>query len=103
MLFRSIAHLGGALFGICFSLAIRRNRDITSGLTGLFECIVNLFKPRPKLRVKHRNKGQKRGTTTNPYSEERINVILDKISTSGYESLSKEEKEILFKSGGQKQ
>ena len=31
--------------------------------------------------------------------DDRINDILDKISKSGYESLTKEEKEILFKSG----
>lgn len=31
--------------------------------------------------------------------DERINKILDKISKSGYESLTREEKEILFKSG----
>lgn len=30
--------------------------------------------------------------------DERINNILDKISKHGYESLTKEEKEILFKS-----
>ncbi|MGL5682297.1 MAG: rhomboid family intramembrane serine protease [Marinifilaceae bacterium] len=97
-----IAHLGGALFGICFSMAIRRNRDITSGVTGIFQWVANLFKPRPKMRVKHRNMSQKKNGG-NPYSEDRINAILDKISTSGYESLSREEKEILFKSGGQKQ
>ncbi len=31
--------------------------------------------------------------------QEEINQILDKIAKSGYESLSKEEKEILFKQG----
>ncbi|MDB2673114.1 rhomboid family intramembrane serine protease, partial [Flavobacteriaceae bacterium] len=32
-------------------------------------------------------------------SQKEIDTILDKISDSGYESLSKEEKELLFKAG----
>ena len=32
-----------------------------------------------------------------PENQKKINVILEKISKSGYESLSKDEKEILFK------
>ena len=36
------------------------------------------------------------------YDEEVIDHILDKISKSGYDSLSKEEKEILFKASEKK-
>jgi hypothetical protein len=41
---------------------------------------------------------QKKQTNTT-YKQQKINVILDKISKSGYDTLSKEEKDFLFKQG----
>jgi hypothetical protein len=63
--------------------------------------IKNLFKPKPKLRVEYK-KG--RPLTDDEYTKERaekqkkIDMILDKISKSGYESLTREEKDFLFSS-----
>lgn len=98
-----IAHLGGALFGYLFTLSIRRNRDIASGIINFFEKIGKLFIPRKNMRVKYRKKtSEMNDMEYNEYKkqkDDRINEILDKISKSGYESLTKEEKEILFKSG----
>lgn len=98
-----IAHLGGALFGYLFTLSLRRNFDLTGGLSSLLDKISNnrLFKKR-KMKVKYKKKVS--DMTDVEYNEfkkrkdERINNILDKISKHGYESLTKEEKEILFKS-----
>lgn len=98
-----IAHLGGALFGYLFTLSLRRNFDLTGRLSSLLDKISNnrLFKKR-KMKVKYKKKVS--DMTDVEYNEfkkrkdERINNILDKISKHGYESLTKEEKEILFKS-----
>lgn len=98
-----IAHLGGAMFGYLFILSFRRNFDLTGGLSSMLNKISNsrLFKKK-KMKVKYKKKVS--DMTDVEYNEfkkrkdERINNILDKISKHGYESLTKEEKEILFKS-----
>ena len=105
-----LAHLAGALFGYLYIKALQNDKDlsvIVSDVIGFFE---NLFKPRKKsshnFKV-HRNT-KKNKSTTNPTSrgtqaknvtQRRIDDILDKISKSGYDSLTKEEKEFLFKVG----
>lgn len=98
-----IAHLGGALFGYLFILGIRRNKDITQRVTSLPDKVRSWFAPRPKMRVKHKKRpSEMNDQEYNQYkkeSNEQINTILDKISRSGYESLTQEEKELLFKSG----
>jgi len=98
-----IAHLGGALFGYLFTLAFRHNFDLTGGLSSILDKSSNsrLFKKK-KMKVKYKKKVA--DMTDVEYNEfkkrkdERINNILDKISKHGFESLTKEEKEILFKS-----
>lgn len=99
-----IAHLGGALFGYLFILGVKNNRDITSGFT--FPGFVKrLFSRRKKLRVEYRKKvtamDDREYNEHKKQCDDRINEILDKISRSGYESLTREEKGILFKSGRQ--
>lgn len=98
-----IAHLGGALFGYLFILGVKRNRDITGGFISFFTKAGHLFAGRKKMRVKYRkNVSEMNDREYNEYKkqyDDRINQILDKISRSGYESLTREEKEILFKSG----
>ncbi len=97
-----IAHLGGAMFGWMFIQGIRKNRDLTAGVVYLLQKIGKLFHSQKRIKVKYRKGGagmnsQANQTHNKKTEEERINVILDKISKSGYESLTKEEKEILFK------
>lgn len=98
-----IAHLGGALFGCFFVLSIRKNKDISSGIVYFFSKIGHLFSGKKKMRVKYKKKvSEMNDREYNAYKKDqndRINAILDKISKSGYESLSREEKEILFRSG----
>lgn len=98
-----IAHLGGAIFGWFFILGIRRNRDLASGIVNFFEKIARLFLPRKKMRVKYKKKvsnmNDREYNEYKKHQSEQINEILDKISKSGYESLTREEKEILFRSG----
>ncbi len=96
-----IAHLGGALFGWLFVAGIRKNKDLSSGIAYLTDKLTKLFTPRKKMRVKYKKKvSDMNDQEYNMYKkrqENKINNILDKISKSGYESLTREEKEILFK------
>ena len=98
-----IAHLGGAFSGWLFILGVRRNKDFVSGFLGFFERIPRFFSDKKKMRVKYKKPvSQMNDREYNEYKKrqnDRINEILDKISKSGYESLSREEKEILFRSG----
>lgn len=98
-----IAHLGGALFGYLFVVGIKRNRDVTGGVISFFEKIRCIFSGRKKMKVKYRKAvSDMNDQEYNEYKkqyDDRINGVLDKISRSGYESLTREEKELLFKSG----
>ncbi|WDF56013.1 rhomboid family protein [Mucilaginibacter sp. KACC 22063] len=88
-----IAHLGGALMGFIYVKQLQRGNYLGEGFT-------NLFKPNPKIKVVSHNTGYQRsaGRNANNYpAQEEIDRILDKISQSGYDSLNKNEKEILFR------
>jgi hypothetical protein len=92
-----LAHIGGALFGYLYAFNLRRGHDLGKGLNKVIDFFVILFKPRKKLRVTY-----KKRTTDYDYNkarvehQEKINKILDKISKGGYDSLTKEEKDLLF-------
>jgi hypothetical protein len=99
-----IAHLGGAFAGYIFIVSLRQGKDITKWLNKLLDALYNLFKPR-KLKVVS---SKKRGRSTMSDAEFNMNKarrmaeidhILDKIKTSGYESLSADEKKKLFEQG----
>ncbi len=103
-----IAHLGGALFGYLYASQLKKGRDIGSWFEKLMDATVSMFKPREKspLKTVHKAKkgkktttnNTKRANTKNPNQAE-IDAILDKISKSGYDSLTKQEKDFLFKAG----
>jgi len=87
-----IAHLGGALFGFIYVKQLRSRTNIGAWMDSLTTFIENLFsKNKPVMRVVHRKKNAE------VTDQETIERILDKISQSGYESLTSAEKEILFK------
>lgn len=96
----NLAHLGGAFWGMTYILMLRRGFDVSKGVTGISNSLKKLFAPKPKVKVTYR-----KPTNDIDYNrmknqeQERMNQILEKISKSGYGSLSKEEKEILFKMG----
>ena len=83
----SFAHIGGAIIGFTYIKVLRNGTDWS-----------NLFKKKPKLRVV-KNNGAKPSAKKNESSvdQREIDSILDKISKSGYDKLTKEEKETLFK------
>ena len=96
-----IAHLGGALFGWLFIKGLQHNKDFSAGITYLLQLFVKLFSSKKKVRVTYKKQASDMNDQEyNLYKkqqQETINTILDKISKSGYESLTREEKEILFK------
>lgn len=85
-----IAHIGGALFGFLYIKYLYQEKHLVP------QWLRNLFRKKSKVKVHYRTMYMK---TENPYkpSQEEIDLILDKISKSGYDSLSKKEKEQLFK------
>jgi membrane associated rhomboid family serine protease len=97
-----IAHLGGALFGYLYASQLKNGKDITKGFSSFMDWFITLFQRNTKTPFKkvHKNKTY---TKPNPpskdKSQQQIDEILDKISQSGYDSLTKEEKEFLFKAG----
>jgi membrane associated rhomboid family serine protease len=98
-----LAHIGGAFFGYFYTINLRHGRDIGKGFNGIIDFIVMIFRPRKRLKVTH-----KKVATEYDYNkikaeyQKQINSILDKISKGGYDSLTKEEKETLFKESQKK-
>jgi membrane associated rhomboid family serine protease len=97
-----IAHLGGALFGFIYIKQLQKGNDLAKGFNKISDFISNIFKPRPKMKVAYKNPSKKSSNERGEPDQETIDRILDKISRSGYSSLSKDEKEILFKASSNK-
>ncbi len=96
-----IAHLGGAAFGFLFGYQIKTNKDITAFLNGIFQFFEDMFRPKPKFKI-HNNPYKTSNdweyNARKNHDQKRMDEILDKIAQSGYDSLTKEEKDILFRS-----
>lgn len=101
-----ISHLSGAVFGFIFIKLLQNGTDLSKIVSGFFDFLANLFKKSPSTPFKkvHKNyskpieKGASR-IVTKDKTQQQIDEILDKISQSGYDCLTKEEKEFLFKAG----
>jgi membrane associated rhomboid family serine protease len=93
----NIAHLGGAAFGFIFIKQLQNGNDLGRPLIRFFDWVKGLFQKRSPIKISYRN--NKSTTPLNNYTpdQKEIDDILDKISRSGYESLTKEEKQKLFK------
>ena len=97
-----LAHLGGAFLGYIYARQLMNGKDIGGGFAKLMKGIANLFKPKKKSPLKTVYKKQSadsKAAYDRQARQRKIDTILDKISKSGYESLSKEEKDFLFKAG----
>ena len=101
-----LAHLGGAFFGYLYISQLKRGLDICSWFSHIVDALANVFgnkKATPFKKV-HRNYSPSPIKRTSKIiqkdkQQQQIDEILDKISQSGYDSLTKEEKEFLFQSG----
>ncbi|AXT19545.1 rhomboid family intramembrane serine protease [Flavobacteriaceae bacterium AU392] len=103
----NIAHLGGALLGYFYAIQLKKGIDIGKGFERLMDSITSLFSKKSKTKLKTVHKKSKKktyaGHTKQEFDEfntqKRIDIILDKISKSGYDSLNEDEKAFLFKAG----
>ena len=101
-----IAHLAGALFGFAYIKLLVNGIDLSKGITFIIDKVAALFNPKKRTPFKkvHRNYSQSQNKPSSKIvikdkTQQQIDEILDKISQSGYDSLTKEEKEFLFKTG----
>jgi membrane associated rhomboid family serine protease len=91
----NFAHLGGALFGYLYT------NQATYKKTGILNWLKALFQKKEKpLKTAYRSTTKKKKTSPNTGpNQKQVDAILDKISKSGYDTLSKTEKDFLFKQG----
>jgi membrane associated rhomboid family serine protease len=92
----NIAHLGGALMGFIYIKQLQAGVNWGGWITATLDWVKGLFSSKPKVKVTYRKTEAPRKEGLSKASQEEIDVILDKISDRGYESLTKEEKEKLF-------
>lgn len=92
-----LAHIGGAGLGYLYASQLQNGRDIGNQFEKIWTSINAFFSSKKQMRTVH--KSSKKAAFTTSDDQKKIDAILDKISVSGYESLSKEEKEFLFKAG----
>lgn len=103
-----IAHMGGAFFGLWFGYSIRNGKDITRSFNNFLNSFFSWFtttKTERKRSNMRATRGQKfdRPKSDWDYNTEKNNTrkevdrILDKIKAKGYDSLTKKEKDFLFK------
>lgn len=105
-----ITHIGGALLGFVFIKQLNAGRDMGRPVVAVGEWFSRVFSQRPGMRVTHRQPvatgaravgSNAKGGSAGVAGQDEIDLILDKISHSGYESLSKDEKQKLFRASQQ--
>lgn len=99
-----LSHIGGAVFGYLYAVQLAKGNDIGLWFEKIVASLANLFKTRkntPFRKVHKTSKNTTKKKTTSVKDERQIKIdgILDKIGKSGYESLTKQEKDFLFKAG----
>ena len=101
-----IAHLAGAFFGFGFIKLLENGTDLSKIVSSIIDFFVNLLEKSPSTPFKKVHKNYKKPAekpasriVTKDKTQQQIDEILDKISRSGYDCLTKEEKEFLFKAG----
>lgn len=107
----SVAHIGGVLVGAWYAWRIRQGRDITRPLNAVIDSVFSLFNGRSWSSLKSRF-AKKSATATSAareqrpahaprqadeVSEEELDTILGKIKAAGYDALTDDEKDKLFK------
>lgn len=107
----NMAHVSGALLGFLYIKGLRRGIDLGTPIDAIADFFRKLFTPPPRrssIKVSYRSQTKTTYTTSTYAStdefpdDDEVDSILDKISKSGYESLTKEEKQKLFKASQRK-
>lgn len=100
-----LAHLGGAALGYYYAVQLLKGHDIGGWFSRFLDNVANMFRGKEKkapMKTVYRKGNSGSGSQENydrASHQRKIDAILDKISKSGYESLSKAEKDFLFKAG----
>ena len=100
-----LAHMGGAIFGYVYGSQLLKGNDIGKWFENFMDWFTNLFKTRKQKPFKkvHRTTAKaspRSGTAADKSTlQKKVDAILDKIGKSGYDSLTKAEKDFLFKAG----
>ncbi|WKZ67363.1 MAG: rhomboid family intramembrane serine protease [Flavobacteriales bacterium] len=101
-----LAHIGGAIYGYAASMQLRKGNDWSLSFVNALDRLFSLVRRKKGPRMRVTRPAAARGRSDADYNQARrddqarIDAILDKISRSGYDSLTKEEKATLFKAGG---
>ncbi len=109
----NLAHLGGAVMGYLFIKLLQNGYDIGRPVYAVSSVWNSFFRKKSSMHVAYRARQVQRTTTYSKPAgtssvtvempnQDEVDSILDKISQSGYESLSKEEKQKLFKASQRK-
>ncbi|RYF77008.1 MAG: rhomboid family intramembrane serine protease [Cytophagaceae bacterium] len=104
----NLAHLGGALVGFSYIKLLQAGSDMGRPIYWLMDRWSNLFRAKPPVKVSQRQRSTQAAASayvsvgsTSPASsmpdQDEVDAILDKIGRSGYESLTREEKQKLFR------
>ena len=92
-----LTHIGGAAFGYLYGASISKGTDMTLGFNRLMDRLMSWFKPKSKMTVTHRRPMTDMEFNARKVDKQKeIDRILEKIKASGYDSLSKDEKQTLF-------
>jgi len=100
----NFAHLGGAFWGFLYMSFLKSGIDLSARSEKLIDGLFKWSKPKRKLKVEY-NAGTYREYDYNKSKkarQEEVNRILDKISATGYDALTAEEKETLFRLSSKK-
>ncbi|GAB4019411.1 rhomboid family intramembrane serine protease [Spirosoma koreense] len=104
----NLAHLGGTLMGFSYVKLLQNGTDLGRPIYWIADGWSNLLKPKPAVKVSYRQRSNA-STQASTYvsapgsssistpDQDEVDTILDKISRSGYESLTREEKQKLFR------
>ncbi len=101
----NIAHLGGAFWGWFYIFQLRKGKDMGDGFVKILNKIslgvAAIFKPKNNMKVTHKQvpRDDYEYNKLKHAEQEEMNRILEKVGKSGYDSLSKQEKELLFRQG----
>ena len=101
-----IAHLGGAFFGYIYIKLLQNGTDLSKVVSSAIDFFTSVFDKKPSAPFKSVHVNPKKPAVKRDgkivqkdKTQQQIDEILDKISKSGYDSLTAEEKEFLFKAG----
>ena len=93
-----LAHLGGAAWGYFYNSQLSKGKDSGDWLINFINYLKYFFNKKTKVRKVYKKKNYKKNSNQS-IDQKKIDLILDKLSKSGYDSLTKSEKETLFKAG----